>query len=47
MQIEEMDNNELFRRYAELRIEIDTNYLTKKQFEKEIERRFREGKLSE
>lgn len=45
MEIEEMDNNELFRRYAELRIEIDTNYSTKKQFEKEIERRFREGEL--
>lgn len=47
MQISEMSNNELFRRYAELRIEIDNNYLAKKQFEQEIERRFRKGELAE
>lgn len=47
MEIREMSNNELFRRYAELRIEIDTNYSTKKQMEKEIEERLRDGRLSD
>lgn len=46
MQIEEMSNNELFRRYAELRIEIDNQYATKKQFEEEIKKRLRNGDLS-
>lgn len=46
MQIEEMDNEELIRRYAELLIEIDTKHLTKKEFEKEFKKRFREGNLS-
>lgn len=47
MEIKEMSNNELFRRYAELRIEIDTNYSTKKQMEKEMEDRLRDGRLAE
>lgn len=47
MEIKEMSNNELFRRYAELRIEIDTNYSTKKQIEKEIQDRLRDGRLAE
>ena len=46
MKIEEMENNELFRYYAELRIEIDNKYNFKKQLEKEIEARFRDGRLS-
>lgn len=46
MKIEEMSNNELFRRYAELRIEIDNQYNFKKQMEKEIETRLRDGRLS-
>lgn len=47
MEIKDMSNNELFRRYAELRIEIDTNYSTKKQMEKEMQERLRDGRLSE
>lgn len=47
MEIKEMSNNELFRRYAELRIEIDTNYSIKKQMEKEMEDRLRDGRLAE
>ena len=47
MEIKEMSNNELFRRYAELRIEIDTNYSTKKQMEKEMQDRLRDGRLGE
>lgn len=47
MEIREMSNNELFRRYAELRIEIDNQYSTKKQIEKEIQDRLRDGRLSD
>lgn len=42
-----MSNNELFRRYAELRIEIDSQYSTKKQMEKEIQDRLRDGRLAD
>ena len=47
MEIREMSNNELFRRYAELRIEIDNKYSTKKQMEKELQDRLRDGRLSD
>lgn len=45
MEIKDMNNNELFRRYSELRIEIDTKYSEKKQLEKEMENRLRDGRL--
>lgn len=45
MKVEEMSNIELFRYYAELRIEIDNKYSFKKQLEKEIETRLRDGRL--
>lgn len=47
MDIKDMSNNELFRRYAELRIEIDSQYNTKKQMEKEIQDRLRDGRLAD
>lgn len=47
MEIKDMSNNELFRRYAELRIEIDNSYSIKKQMEKEIQDRLRDGRLSD
>lgn len=45
MEIKDMNNNELFRRYSELRIEIDMKYSEKKQLEKEMENRLRDGRL--
>ena len=42
-----MSNVELFRRYAELRIEIDSQYGTKKQMEKEMQERLRDGRLKD
>lgn len=47
MEIHEMSNAELFRRYAELRIEIDNKYAIKKQMEKELEERLRDGRLTD
>lgn len=44
--IEEMSNEELLRRYSELLIEIETNYETKKQFEKEMKNRLRDGRAA-
>ena len=45
MEIKDMSNEELFRRYSALRIEIDNKYSEKKQLEKEMQDRFRDGKL--
>lgn len=45
MEIKDLDNNALFRRYSELRIEIDTKYLEKKQLEEELKNRLRDGRL--
>lgn len=42
-----MSNAELFRRYSELRIEIDNYYSTKKQIEKEMQDRLRDGRLAD
>lgn len=47
MQIKDMSNEELFRRYSALRIEIDTKYSEKKQLEKEMQDRFRNGDFGE
>jgi hypothetical protein len=47
MEIKDMSNNELFREYALLRIELETKYSTKKQLEKEITERLRDGRLAE
>lgn len=47
MEIKDMSNNELFRRYSELRIEIDNKYSLKKQMEKEMQERLRDGRLSD
>lgn len=38
MEIKDLDNNALFRRYSELRIEIDTKYLEKKAVRRRIEK---------
>lgn len=47
MEIKEMSNNRLLREYALLTIEMDTKYSTKKQLEKEIQDRLRDGRLAE
>lgn len=46
MEIHELNNIDLLRKYACLLKQIDTNYKTKKDFEDEIKTRFNEGKLN-
>ena len=43
MDIKDMSNNELFRRYAELRIEIDNQYSTKSKWKKKYKIDFEMG----
>ena len=45
MEIKELSQEEFVRRYAELLIEIDNNYKVKKEFEEDLKRRLREGRL--
>lgn len=45
MEIKDMNNSELCRRYAEILVEIETKHFTKKQMEDEMKYRLREGKF--
>lgn len=45
--IQDFSNPELLRRYAELLIEIDNKYASKKEFEEELKKRLRNGGLTD
>lgn len=45
MEVKELSQEEFNRRYAELLIEIDNKYKVKKEFEEDLKRRLREGRL--
>ena len=45
MEIKDLDNNALFRRYSELRIEIEKKKKEKKQLEEELKNRLRDVRL--
>ena len=45
MQLKDLSNEELQREYTFLLIEIENKYSTKKEFEEEMKRRFRQGQL--
>lgn len=46
MDIKEMSNEELLRRYASLLKQIENSYKIEKEYKEEMKQRFNEGKLN-